>query len=336
LRLKKDEDALALWVVAAGRAELRPALASEPAAGEVAVQALVSGISRGTESLVFYGKVPESERRRMRCPFQEGEFPFPIKYGYAMAGRIEAGAAAARIGARVFCLHPHQSRFTVPAEALIPIPDGIPSERAVLAPQLETAINATWDAAPRIGDRIAVVGAGVIGSLVAYLCARIPGTTVTLIDRDPGRHAVAARLGVAFALADGNLPHELQLGGCDLVFHASGNEDGLDLALSLCGFEASIIELSWYGDTKVSVDLGGAFHSQRLTLRSSQVGAVSPSRRARRSMRERLALALSFCADDRLDALVGEETPFLSLPETLPDILGRPGALCHLVRYPER
>jgi len=326
---QKEDDALALWIAGPGRAELRPAAAPAPGAGEATVRALVSGISRGTESLVFHGKVPESEWQRMRCPFQEGAFPFPVKYGYAMVGRIEAGPAD-RIGQRVFCLHPHQSRFTVPAEALLPIPNSVPADRAVLAPQLETAINATWDAAPRIGDRIAVVGAGVIGSLVAYLCARLPGTSVTLIDRDPRRRELAAGLGVAFASPDGPLP-----AGCDLVFHASGSDAGLDLALSLCGFEATIIELSWHGDRKVAVDLGGAFHSQRLTLRSSQVGAVAPARRARRSMAERLGLALALCADDRLDTLVREATPFLSLPDGLPDILGGPGALCHRITYPE-
>jgi threonine dehydrogenase-like Zn-dependent dehydrogenase len=289
---------------------------------------LASGISRGTESLVFQGKIPESEWARMRCPFQEGDFPFPVKYGYALVGVVEAGPSE-RIGERVFCLHPHQSRLTIPAEAALAIPPGISTERAILAPQIETALNATWDAAPRIGDRIAVVGAGVIGCLTAYLCSRLPGTAVTLIDPNENRRDVAAALGLSFTTPNGDLP-----GGCDLVFHASGQADGLDLGLSLAGFEATVIELSWYGTAPVSIGLGGAFHSQRLTLRSSQVGSVAPDRRPRWSRARRLALAMDLAADARLDVLVQDESPFEALPAVLPAILGRTGALCHLVRYP--
>jgi NADPH:quinone reductase-like Zn-dependent oxidoreductase len=314
--------------VGPGRAEIRPALAPSPASGYLRIRALASGISRGTESLVFQGKIPESEWARMRCPFQEGDFPFPVKYGYALVGVVEAGPSE-WIGERVFCLHPHQSRLTIPAEAALAIPPGISTERAILAPQIETALNATWDAAPRIGDRIAVVGAGVIGCLTAYLCSRLPGTAVTLIDPNENRRDVAAALGLSFTTPNGDLP-----GGCDLVFHASGQADGLDLGLSLAGFEATVIELSWYGTAPVSIGLGGAFHSQRLTLRSSQVGSVAPDRRPRWSRARRLALAMDLAADARLDVLVQDESPFEALPAVLPAILGRTGALCHLVRYP--
>jgi threonine dehydrogenase-like Zn-dependent dehydrogenase len=320
-------EARALWSVAPGRAEIRPAAAPDPEPGWVRVRALVSGISRGTESLVFHGKVPESEWQRMRAPFQEGEFSFPLKYGYAMAGAIEAGPPE-WIGQRVLCLHPHQTHFTLPIDAVFPIPDEVPTERAVLAPQIETALNATWDAAPRIGDRIAVVGAGVIGCLTAYLVARLPGTQVTLIDRDPGRRLVAEALGIGFATLDEALPEQ-----CDLVFHASGTAEGLDLALGLAGFEATVIELSWYGAQPLSIVLGGAFHSQRLTLRSSQVGHVAPERRARWNGERRLNLALSLTSDQKLAILVGDEVPFEALPDRLPALLGKTGALCTLIRY---
>jgi NADPH:quinone reductase-like Zn-dependent oxidoreductase len=295
-------DARALWTVAPGRAEIRHAAAADPAPGWARVRALVSGISRGTESLVFHGKVPDSERQRMKAPFQEGEFPFPVKYGYAMVGAIEAGPRA-RIGETVLCLHPHQSCFTVREDALLPVPPTVPPERAVLAPQLETALNAIWDARPGPGDRVAVIGAGVIGCLTAHLAASLPATEVTLIDRDPSRRA--------------------------------GSAAGLDLALSLAAFEAEIIELSWYGSDTVPVSLGGAFHSQRLTIRASQVGHVAPSHRARWDHKKRLALALSLAADARLDALLGEQIPFDSLPERLPAVLAKPGALCTLIRYPD-
>ncbi len=317
----------ALWITGPGKAELRPAKLPPIEDGMLAVRALVSGLSRGTESLVFQGKVPQSEWTRMRCPFQEGEFPFPVKYGYAMVGTVEDGPAE-RVGQRVFCLYPHQSRFTVPALAAIPVPDAVSDARAVLGAQMETAMNATWDAAPRIGDRIAVVGGGAAGCLIAYLCGQLPGTEVTLIDIDAGRRPVAEALGVGFAM-----PENLKLTGCDLVFHASGTADGLQLALSLAGFEATIVEMSWYGAQPVAVGLGGAFHSQRLTLLSSQVGAVSPARRARWDHRRRLSKALSLCADPRLDVLVAAETPFAEVPAQLPTILGAPGALCHLIRY---
>ena len=324
-----DDAALALWMVAVGRAEIRQASAPAARPGELRLRALVSGISRGTESLVFAGQVPESEWQRMRCPFQEGEFPFPVKYGYAMVARVEEGPADLE-GQRVFCLHPHQTRMTLPVDAVLPVPAQLPTPRAALAAQMETALNALWDAGAGIGDSIAVVGAGSIGCLTAFLAAAIPQTSVTLIDIDESRGRVASALGVGFAPAGGDPPRD-----CDLVFHASGEGAGLDLALSLAGFEASVIELSWYGTRRVEIGLGSAFHSQRLSLRASQVGAVSPHRRARWDNRRRLALALDLCANPRLDILLQEETPFAALPEALPRILGRPGALFHLIRYPD-
>jgi NADPH:quinone reductase-like Zn-dependent oxidoreductase len=317
--------ALALWTVGPGRAELLPAEPGPLAEGALRVRALMSGISRGTESLVFHGRVPSSEWRRMRCPFQEGAFPYPVKYGYAMVGVVEQGPKD-RIGQRVFSLHPHQSLFDIPAEAAVPVPDALPTARAVLAPQMETALNANWDAGT-VEGRVAVVGGGVIGLLTAYLASRT--ATVTLVDVNPARRAVAESLGLAFALPD-DAPT-----GCNLVFHASGTGEGLDLALSLCAFEATVIELSWFGDKPVSVTLGGAFHSQRLTLKASQVGAVPPSHRAAYDYRRRLAEALSLCADPRLDVLVQASTPLAEIPSRLGAILAGPDTLCHLIRYPE-
>ena len=317
----------ALWITGPGQSEIREVALPPLADGEVLVRALQSGISRGTEALVFAGQVPEGEWARMRCPFQEGNFPFPVKYGYALVGIVEHGPAD-RLGQRVFCLHPHQTLSVLPGDAAIAVPDTVPTSRAVLAAQIETALNASWDLAPRIGDKIAVVGAGTIGCLVAWLCAQLPGTDVTLIDVHPGRAATAEALGLRFARLE-DAPRD-----CDAVIHASGTSSGLTLALSLAGFEAEVLELSWYGDAAVTVPLGGAFHSQRLSLRSSQVGAVSPSRRARWSHRRRLTLALSLAADPRLDALVQDASSFDTLPGALPGVLGQPGALFHRVIYP--
>lgn len=317
--------ALALWTIGPGRAELKPAEPGPLAEGALRVRALMSGISRGTESLVFHGRVPASERQRMRCPFQEGAFPYPVKYGYAMVGVVEQGASD-RIGQRVFSLHPHQSLFDIPAQAAVRVPDAIPTARAVLAPQMETALNANWDAG-RVEGRVSVVGGGVIGLLTAYLAART--AEVTLVDVNPARRAVAESLGLAFALPD-DAPR-----GCNLVFHASGTGEGLDLALQLCAFEATVIELSWFGDKPVSVGLGGAFHSQRLTLKASQVGSVAPSRRADYDYRRRLTEALALCAAPRLDALVQASTSFAEIPSRMAAILADPDTLCHLIRYPE-
>jgi len=275
---------------------------------------------------VFRGQVPESQYAAMRAPFQEGDFPGPVKYGYLSVGLVEEGPAALK-GRTVFCLYPHQTRYVVPASAVTVVPDDVPARRAVLAGTVETAVNALWDAAPLIGDRIAVVGGGMVGSSVAALLARFPGVRVQLVDADPARAATAEALGVGFASpADA-------LGDCDLVVHASATEQGLARSLELLAAEGTVVELSWYGDRKVSLPLGEAFHSRRLVIRSSQVGTVSPAR-ANRSYGDRLALALKLLADPALDALITGESAFEELPEVMPKLAsGEVPALCHLVRY---
>jgi len=298
-----------------------------PEPGELLIRALASGISRGTETLVFRGEVPQSEWQRMRCPFQEGEFPGPVKYGYAVAGIVENGPAEWR-DRRVFCLHPHQDRFIVPHDAIVPIPDEVPERRATLAANMETAVNGLWDATPGPGDRIAVIGAGVVGTLVAALAARLPGAEVELIDIDPSRAALATAFGCSFAA-----PQRAR-GDADLVIHASGNPDGLATALAVAGFEATVVEMSWYGTRIAPLALGGAFHSRRLIVRSSQVGAVPAGRRGRWSPRRRLVLALSLLRDPLFDLLLSDEVDFVALPERMPGLaLSSEGALCHTVRY---
>jgi hypothetical protein len=295
--------------------------------GELLIRALVSAISRGTETLVFRGEVPRSEWQRMRCPFQEGEFPAPVKYGYAVAGIVEDGSAEWR-GRRVFCLHPHQDRFIVREDAVLPIPDDVPERRATLAANMETAVNALWDGVPGPGDRIVVVGAGVVGALVAALAARFPGAEVELIDIDPSRAALATAFGCHFAA-----PRQAW-GEADLVVHASGSPEGLATALAIAGFESTVVEMSWYGTRIVPLTLGGAFHSRRLSLRSSQVGAIPAGRRARWSHRRRLALALSLLRDPLFDLLLSGETDFTELPLLMPRLaLSSAGVLCHTVRY---
>ncbi len=298
-----------------------------PGPGEVLVTALYSGISRGTEGLVFHDRIPESQYRSMRAPFQEGEFPAPVKYGYCSVGVVEVGPEGL-LGKRVFCLHPHQDRYVVPESAVLPLPDAVPAARAVLAANMETALNAVWDAPPRVAQRIAVIGAGTVGCLVAYLAGRIPGCAVRLIDIDSAKARTAERLGVEFS-GPTDAPDEF-----DLVIHASGSPTGLATALRLAGFEATILELSWYGDRPVNVPLGEDFHPKRLTLRSSQVGEVAPAQRPRWSRRRRLAAAIELLRDPVLDALISGESRFDDMPTVVPAVLAESrGHLCHRIVY---
>jgi threonine dehydrogenase-like Zn-dependent dehydrogenase len=320
-------EARAFWVAAPGQGEVRSEEILPPAAGEVLVETRASGISRGSETLVFRGEVPPSQYDLMRAPCQSGELALPVKYGYSAVGIVTAGAPELH-GRRVFCLHPHQDRFVVPAAAVVPVPDAVPDTRAVLAANLETALNGLWDAAPRLGDRAAVIGAGVVGALAAALLARLPGSAVQLIDIDPGKAAIAHALGVEFA------PPEAARGELDLVIHASGAPAGLVLALALAGFEATVVELSWYGARTVALPLGEAFHSRRLRLISSQVGAVAPARRARWSRRRRLALALELLADPAFDALLAPPEPFDRLPALMAALAARPSkVMCQVITY---
>jgi NADPH:quinone reductase-like Zn-dependent oxidoreductase len=319
--------AQALWYVAPGKAEIRAEPVAPLAAGEVRVRAVASALSRGTERLVFAGRVPESEFERMRAPFMSGTFPFPVKYGYAMVGRVEEGPADLK-GRLGFALYPHQTAFNLPIENFVPLPDGLPPERAVLAANMETALNALWDAKPGPADRIAVVGAGVLGLLVARLCAQVPGTAVTLVDINRERAAIAAKLGAGFAVPE-KAPAD-----CDIVFHTSASAAGLATALRLAGDEATVLELSWYGAEDVKVPLGDVFHSRRLKLISSQVGKIAPSHRPRWDYRRRLTAAVDLLNDRALDALIAQPVDFADLPAKLPHILNpTSGMLCQLIRY---
>jgi threonine dehydrogenase-like Zn-dependent dehydrogenase len=318
----------ALWYVGPGHAEIRQERLPPLAGGHVRVRALYSAISRGTEALIATGRVPESEYQRMRAPFMGGSFPFPVKYGYATVGVVEAGPGAL-VGRNVFALYPHQTKFDLPADAVVPLPDDVPLARAVLAANVETALNATWDASPGPAGRIAMVGAGVVGALVGFLCGQIKDADVTLIDIDPAREALARSLGVKFATPS-SAPAD-----CDFVFHASASAEGLATALNIAADEATIVELSWYGAGTVAVPLGGAFHSRRLKIISSQVGKVAPSRRNTFTHRQRLEAAIRLCAHPQLDALLTPAIAFDELPAVLADILKpRSGVLCQLVSYP--
>lgn len=289
-----------------------------PRPGEALVKTLFTGISRGTERLVLSGSVGESEWQRMQAPMQEGRFPFPVKYGYCAVGVVELGPDSVQ-GRTVFALHPHQDWFVVAPERLCVVPKSLPARRATLAANMETALNALWDSGAGAADRIVVVGAGVVGLLVAGLAARLPGTEVTVVDVDAGRRSIVETLGCRFA-EPASAP-----GGADVVFHTSVSAAGLNCAIACAGFEGTIVELSWYGAKETPVLLGGSFHSQRLKLVSSQVGHVASSRRARWDYGRRMAAAMRLLDDPRLDALVADEIRFDAAEIELPHILA-PGA----------
>ena len=317
-----------LWYVAPERAEIRSEDLMPLPSGYVRARALFGALSRGTESLVYRGLVPESEYGRMAAPSMGGHFPFPVQYGYANVGQIEDGPAD-WIGRRVFALKPHQTVYQASMDDVVPLPDGVSAERAVLAANMETALNAVWDAAPGPGDRIAVVGGGVVGCLVAYLCGHLPGASVTLVDINPGRAAIANQLGVAFSLP------ESAPSNCDSVFHCSASAAGLATAMAAAGDEATVLELSWYGATPIQAPLGGAFHSRQIRLQSSQVGHIATTHRPRWTHRRRLHAAMQLLTDTRLDALLSPAIHFAELPNRLPDLLGaRSDVLCCLICYP--
>ena len=319
--------AQAFWVVEPGCGELRAESLPAPESGQILVRTLYSGISRGTEALVFRGEVPPSQYLAMRAPFQQGDFPGPVKYGYCSVGRVEDGGGDL-CGQTVFCLYPHQDRYVVPAATVTLVPGHIPPGRAVLAANLETALNALWDATPRLGDRITIIGAGVVGCLIAWLVGQLPGCCVQLVDIDAAKAAVAERLGVRFAAPVAAEADQ------DLVIHASGTADGLALGLGLAGFEATVVEVSWFGARPVNLPLGEAFHARRLRIQSSQVGAIAPAQRARWDYRRRMATVMVLLADPVLDCLISGESLFTELPDVFRQLSVNPsGVLCHRVRY---
>lgn len=318
--------ARALWLENEGTARLRQEPKPHAGPGDVVVRAAFSGISRGTERLVFDGRVPPGSWQEMRGPHMQGGFGFPLKYGYAVVGDIVAGRPD-RVGEAVFCLHPHQDVFSIPAADAVPVPASVPRRRAVLAANMETALNIVWDANILPGDRVAVFGAGVVGCLVAYLAARIPATDVVIIDRQACRAETTDALGIAFA---GSSTGQSD---CDVLVNVTGSGDALCEAIEIAGIEARIVEASWYGSRPAELRLGGAFHSRRLTIASSQVGAVSPSRAPRWPSRRRLETALALLVDERLDCLIAGESAFDSLDADYAGILADPSTLCHCVRY---
>ncbi|MFE4194496.1 zinc-binding alcohol dehydrogenase [Paenarthrobacter sp. NPDC056912] len=325
---EQEYEAQAYWVTKTGHGELRSESIPKPGEGEALVRTLFSGVSRGTERVVHEGRVPTRVAERMHAPHQEGDFPGPVKYGYLSVGTVEEGPDEWR-GQTVFSLHPHQDLYVVPTDQLTLIPDDVPARRAVLTGIVEVAINALWEAGPRLGDRVAVVGGGLVGGVLATLLRKYPLGRLQLVDADPDKRKLAETIEVVFAL-----PEQAKSDN-DIVFHCSASNEGLKLSLQLAGDDSDVIELSWFADKEVTLPLGEDFHARRLTIRSSQVGAVALPRRHRRTNAQRLQEAADQLRDPLFDTFLTSECQFQNLPATLAALLEQPGGFCHVVAYPK-
>jgi hypothetical protein len=320
-------EAHAYWVTKSGDGELRPESLPPRQKEEALVRTLYSGVSRGTERVVHEGRVPERVADLMQAPHQEGDFPGPVKYGYLSVGTVEEGPEEWR-GKTVFSLHPHQDFYIVPTSQLTAIPADVPARRAVLTGIVEVAINALWEAGPRLGDRVAVVGGGLVGGVLATLLRKYPLGRLQLVDADPEKRNLAEKLSIEFA------EPEDAANDNDIVFHCSASNDGLKLSLQLAGDDSDVIELSWFADKEVTLPLGEDFHARRLNIRSSQVGAVALPRRHRRTNAQRLQEAVNQLKDPLFDTFLSSECQFQNLPSTLVKLFERPGGFCHVVAYP--
>ncbi|MEM1265092.1 MAG: zinc-binding alcohol dehydrogenase [Pseudomonadota bacterium] len=314
-----------LWSTAQGVMEIREEEVTRSETG-VLLRTLYSGVSRGTEATVLAGRVPPDLADAMRVPHQGGAFPFPVKYGYSLVGEVSDGPPDMR-GKMAFALHPHQTQAALDRAAVHLLPDTLPPRRAVLTANTETALTVAWDAGAGPGDRVLVIGAGVVGLLVARVLRDLPGAEVTLLDQNLARSGVAARLGLALT--------DIAPSDVDIAINASGSAAGLQRAIDAAGQEATVVEASWHGAGTQPLALGGAFHPRRLTLRSSQVGRIPPGRAPRWTHARRLATALNVLAEwPEVDALLGPEIAFPDAPRILPPLLA-PGAdaLCPILTY---
>lgn len=319
---------LGYWVTSQGQGCLRDVALPAVGAKDCELTAIFTGVSKGTERLVGMGRVPAECAEPMACRGMQGNMQLPVLYGYSFVGRLTAGEHAGRIA---FTMHPHQERAVVAREHLVLLPSGMPPSRATLFPNLETAWNAMWDAELVAGERVAVVGGGAVGLLLTFVLQSVLGMRVVLVESDPLRRSRAARLPWAVEVID---PADLPRGTFDAVFHATGRGEGLQLAIDALGFEGRVLDLSWYGTTKVSVRLGGRFHYQRQRIIASQVATVARVHRAG-GYAARTAAVLELLGDSRLDSLFDAPIPFATLPEFFARLYhGDVESPCPLVSYP--
>lgn len=305
------QNPLALWHTSPEKSEIKQA-ASFEISGEICeIQSLYSLVSTGTERLVATGKIPTGLYNSMQVPYMEGDFSLPVKYGYSLVGEVVKGPL---LGKTVHLLHPHQDYCKVAAADVFPIPDEVPAVRATLASNLETAVNAVWDSGVSVGDRVAVVGFGIIGSLVARLLAQLPAVSLTILEKDPDRIKMAKSMGFEVS------PNENLSTPLDIAFHCSSTAAGLQTCIDTVGLEGKVIELSWYGDKSVELNLGGTFHPQRKVIISSQVSQIPASHQHRWDFRRRKEAVFELLKNPDFDLHTPKTTPFTNLPEVFSEI----------------
>ncbi len=302
----------AYWVIEPGRGELRTeSVSAEGAPDTCLIRAIHGAVSLGTERLVGLGKVPASCQSDMACQYMAGHFSLPIKYGYHLVGRIEEGEHSGKHG---FVMHPHQGVARVRERDVVILPESLPRIRATLIPNLETALNAVWDAeveGQEPSTPLVIWGAGIVGLLVAYVLERQGFESVEVVEATAPRRDFANSLPWIGTVRE---PREVSSGRYGKAFHCTGSPAALQGALDSVGFEGTVIEMSWFGDQTVPLRLGTDFHSQRKQIRASQVGTVAPSRRGSHGPRERLDVVLELLDDADLDLLLGSPLNFPDLP----------------------
>jgi 2-desacetyl-2-hydroxyethyl bacteriochlorophyllide A dehydrogenase len=298
-------EAVSVWLPRAREVELRRESVANVQPSDVRIAAIASAISHGTEMLVFRGLVPEG--LELDLPTLRGSFTFPIKYGYASVGRVvEAGAdvGCLAVGDAVFVHHPHQSTYVVPATMPIRLPDGLDPLLGVFLANVETAVNVVVDAAPRLGERVAVFGQGVVGLLITQLLRRTGVSQIVVVEPVAQRRDLALALGADVALESGG-----SISDVDLAIEVSGNAAALDAALNSVAFGGTVVVASWYGTKTVPLMLGGAFHRRRLRIVSSQVSTIDAALQPRWTHQRRLALASQLLSELELTSLITHRFP---------------------------
>ncbi len=336
----QERPAVSIWFTSTRTVELRASSAPAPGRGEVRIEALFSGISHGSEMMVYRGEVPAGLAADSTLPTLQGSFSFPVKYGYASVGRVvDAGGGVNELaeGDLVFAFNPHETCYTVPATVVIRLPQELDPRIGVFAANVETAVNSLLDAAPRLGERVVVIGQGVVGLLITQLARRAGASLVITSDLYEKRRQLSRSAGADLVVdpaAESLAEHVSALTGgvgADVVIEASGQPSALDDAVAAAAHEGRVVVVSWYGTKRVELALGSGFHRKRLTLKSSQVSNLDPSLTPRWNVLRRRELAVRYLGELCLDDLISHVLPFDRAAEAYRLIDQRPAEVIQVV-----
>jgi 2-desacetyl-2-hydroxyethyl bacteriochlorophyllide A dehydrogenase len=286
-----------IYFTAPGQVEVRQVSLPPLTQGQLLVETIYSAISPGTEMLVYRGQFPK-DLSDAHDTLSSG-LSYPTSYGYASVGKVVKISKEMRhrwLGRLVFAFQPHASHFIVTPDELFPLPEGMDPETACFLPNMETAVNFVQDAAPILGERALVFGQGIVGLLTTALLAEFPLAALVTCDRYPLRREASLALSASAALDPNETGFREQVrdllpSGADLSLELSGAPAALDDAIALTGFGGRVLIGSWYGEKKVTLDLGGAFHRSRIKLIASQVSTLSPQLSARWDKSRRMEVA---------------------------------------------